>query len=533
MPSQNFDVIVIGSGAGGLTAAVALAISGMRVLVLEQHDRPGGWCHSFHREGFSYSPGVHYIGELGEGGLFRRILQGLGAAEDLEFCEINPTGTDHILVGDERIDIPGSRPRFIELLKQRFPEDRAGIDLYFERLMKVADEAIKVEKYLKGWRALQIPFRVPNLLLHGNRQLQRFLDQVTKNPLLQTYLSAQAGLYALPPSQTNLMLASTLMRHYGNGSYYPRGGGGSIPRALIRQLKRQGGSIRLCAEVEQILVQNGRARGVRLAGGEQIFAEHIISNGDPHMTLGRLIGPKNLSSKTWQRLTRTTYSVSCLCLFLATDLDLRSMGYDSGNYWYYARPDLEGIYSRMQREIPDTFEYCFLSIPTLKDPHMRSDGLHTLEAVTMVPYRPFERWAEQPQGRRDESYTAFKEEMTGRLLTNVERIIPGIRDHLIYQEMGTPLTNYHYCRSHRGAMYGTEKIRKQLANLAYPVRTEVPGLYMVGSSTLLHGVMGASITGLMAASEITGFGLTDLPKMEGGPELRVHPSCDSSAQVTG
>jgi len=99
----DFDTIVIGSGAGGLTSGIALALAGQRVLVCEQHEVPGGWMHSFTLEGRRFNTGVHYIGELGAGEMLRRIYEGLGVSSDLAFMELNPDGYDHILVGDRRL----------------------------------------------------------------------------------------------------------------------------------------------------------------------------------------------------------------------------------------------------------------------------------------------------------------------------------------------------------------------------------------------------------------------------------------------
>jgi phytoene dehydrogenase-like protein len=118
---QDFDAIVIGSGSGGLTAALALARAGRRVAVFEQHELPGGYSQSFTIGGFSYSPGIHYIGQLGPGGGVRRIYEGLGVANDLEFFELDPDGYDRAVVGDERFDIPKGRASFAERLRARFP----------------------------------------------------------------------------------------------------------------------------------------------------------------------------------------------------------------------------------------------------------------------------------------------------------------------------------------------------------------------------------------------------------------------------
>src|SRR5437763_16030151 len=140
MTTTDFEVIVIGSGAGGLTAAVALQQAGLKTLVLEQHYAPGGWCHSFTLEKHRFSPGVHYIGELGPGGRMRAVYEGLGVSGDLEFCELNPAGYDHLRIGAERFDIPKGREELRRRLEDRFPRERRGVRGYLDTASRISDQ---------------------------------------------------------------------------------------------------------------------------------------------------------------------------------------------------------------------------------------------------------------------------------------------------------------------------------------------------------------------------------------------------------
>jgi len=516
---DQLDTVVIGSGAGGLTTAVALANNGQRVLVLEQHHRVGGWCHSFQRKGYHFSPGVHYLGELGEGEVYGDIFQGLGVSEGMEFLELNPDGYDHLIVGEERFDIPAGRERFRERILERFPGETRGINRFFKRMGRVADEFDKAGDYMDGWKKLLLPFVIPRLIAYGNRYLAPFANKALGgDPLLKAFLTARGGIYGLPPSQaTQMMHATTLYGHYKNGAYYPRGGAQMLPEAFVRQLQRKGGELRLSAPVARILIEKGRACGVVLEDGEEIRARHVVSNADPEVTFRRLVGEDRLPARLARRVGRTRYSGTCLSLFLATDLDLPGMGFDSGNYWYYETSDLEGIHARSREALPEPFEQLFLSVTTLKDPGLRSDNRHTVEVFTVVPHSPFAKWADQPQGKRDPEYQQLKERLTGQLLALSDRIIPGLSQNLVYQDLGTPLTNDYFCRSHLGSMYGTEKTRDQSGGKSYPVKTKIPGLYMTGASTFMHGVMGATVAGMFTAAAILNRTLDDIMVEESKP----------------
>jgi all-trans-retinol 13,14-reductase len=524
------DAVIVGSGAGGLAAALALSRRGLSVQVLEQHYLPGGWCHSFMLQGYRFSPGVHYVGNLGEQGRLRKIYEGLGIAGELVFLELNPDGYDHILIeGEPRFDIPAGEMRYRERLLERFPHESKGIDRYL-RLM----DRLDLGRLGHPGSRLPGPLGIPPLLAHGTRPLARFLESTIEDPRLRTILTMPAaGDYGLAPSRAPAVLHSAVSSHYLNGAWYPRGGGFTIPRAFCRGIKRAGGTVRLRAPVEKILVDSSRSRkralGVRLTCGEEIRCGAVISNADPMVTFGKLVGRDGMSRALRKRLSAVTWSVSTLSLFMAVDMDLEGMGFDSGNYWYTRKPDLEQFFDTHQGRVERAFEVpgLFLTITTLKDKSKRRSREHTIEAFAFCSYDRFRPFAGQ-SGLRSPEYLTLKEALTDQMLKAVGRVIPGVERHVTFRELGTPLTNRHYVAGHEGAIYGTEKIFRQIGPMGFGTSTEIENLYLCGASTRVHGVMGVTTSGLAAAGKILGCGIPDLLDAD-GERLRTYPAEDTSA----
>jgi len=489
----DVDVVVIGSGAGGMAAAVGLANAGQSVAVFEQHELPGGWCHSFDLEGYRFSPGVHYLGELGEGGSFRRRLEGLGLGADLSFCELDPAGYDRLRVGDVEVRAAKGVENYCANVVAAFPDDEAAIRTFFDKMVALATALARNEL-----------LRRPRVAWEATRPLATLLQPI-RDPRARSVLALQGGDHGMPPSTCPAVLHAGLMAHYFDGAWAVKGGARALPKAAIKQLRRQGGQIRVNAPVQRILVEGGTAIGVRLADGTEVRARAVVSNADPAVTFGQLLPADVVPARLRRKLRTATWSVAAMSLFLAGEADPADLGLSSANLWALRGDDVEAMYRFAQRADPlaEPVPGFFLTCTTAKDQLKRRDGHHTYEVFTLTSYDAFAPWAHTHYGERPAAYEQLKEALADRMLEAVDAVVPGFSEQLVFRSVGTPLTNKHYVAAHRGAMYGTEKRLGQLGPMAWPL-CPMPGLYLCGASTLSHGVAGATASGVAAAAKVLG-----------------------------
>jgi all-trans-retinol 13,14-reductase len=526
---MDYDAVVIGSGAGGLAAALALARAGRRVAIFEQHYLPGGWTQSFSLEGHRFSPGVHYIGELGPGGGMRRIYEGLGVSADLSFTELNRDAYEHVVIGKRRFDLPAGRHPLERRLVNWFPDEAAGIRDYLDLVEKMYRQVGATPQHYGGAPPID-----PIVFLQGMRSLSAVHDRFFRDPALKAIFSIQAGDHCMPPSQVAAAVHMSVTAHYLDGGFYPRGGGRAIPRAFLRQLRAHGGEIHLRAPVARLLLdRDNRACGVRLHDGREVTAPVVISNADPGVTWGRLV-PDSLRTQwiRW-RIARARWSCSALSLFLGVEHDLRELGLDSGNLWYSQTTDVGKSYRLAQtpslawtRDPPGFYLGC----PTLKDPDRRNDNKHTLEMFVFASDAPFRKWRDTTPEERPAAYDELKKVLQERMLDVLDRVVPGVRDAVSFATLGTPLTNEWFIGATEGNVYGTRRSRFNMGPFGLPVKTHLRGFYQVGASTLCHGVYGATRSGLLAAEAILGCSRDEL-LTAGGPALRITPA-EPSVAVT-
>ena len=527
---EEFDAIVIGSGAGGLASAICLARAGQKVIVLEQHDVPGGWCHSFQLHGQRFSPGVHYIGLVGEGESTNELYKGLGAANDLTFFRMNPQGYEHCWIGNEKIDMPAGVDALHESLSKRFPEERTRLKKYLTLVRNVSHQIQLIPKMKGFWDNITIAFRTRHMGKYGLFSLKRVIDWHIKDPLLKAVLNVQCGDHGLPPSKASFPIHCAVMDHYFQGAFYPAGGGGGIVKAMTNAFKKYGGEIRTKQNVKKIVIKNKRAIGVRLEDGKEIFAKTIVSNADPSTTYLKLVGKENISAALAKKLSKTKYSITSLILFLTLDMDVTKVGVDSGNIWMIRDQDMEKVFHDLTAHNileEDEFPALFMSCTTLKDPASFNGKHHNLEVVTFIDYSSFNEF-NSGDDHHGSAYTRFKERIIEKFMNSIEKVIPGAKQHIVQVELGTPKTNEFYINSTNGNVYGTEKTFNQIGPFSFQNKTEIGDLFLCGASTLSHGVGGATYSGIAAAARILKCMPQDLLIPDVNQNIKIYEAEDSS-----
>jgi all-trans-retinol 13,14-reductase len=498
-----WDAIVVGSGIGGLACAAALARSGRRVLVLEQHWLAGGLTQTFSRDGFTWDVGLHYLGDMGAGA--GRALDWIAEGR----IELAPTGaafdTVHFPGGFE-FTFASPQGALGRDLKQRFPDSAADIDAFFAALAEAQRAAMVV------FRMRALPR--PAALIYGwlkraslerwvGRTLGEVLRETVADEKLRALLSAQWPDHGGSPAKGSFMMHAVVMLHYLGGSRYPRGGAAAFARALVPVVERAGGEVRLNSAVASVIVERGRAAGVRLADGTEARAPAVVSAAGARKTVERLQAPE-LRESEWGREILSLELTGChIGLYLGLEGDIRAAGASDANHWCYETWNTEEATWRdpAAEERPPLM---FVSFPSLKDPgHAPGPAhKHTAEAVAWVDWDAFAPWRESRFGARPADYERLKALAGERLLAHFKRRFPALARLVRCAEVSTPLTTTHFVGAPRGAVYGMAPTPRRFLSRSLAVRTPLAGLYLAGQDAASPGITGAMMGGLFAAAAI-------------------------------
>jgi len=518
VPDQ-VEVAIVGAGLGGLTAGALLARRGIRVAVFDGHYVAGGCGTMFSRGSgdrrFVFDVGLHYVGDCGPEGRIPTLLRAAGA-KDVTFVPMDQDGYDTIVLPGLTFRVPMGRERYRDRLVEAFPKERAGIDRY----VRLLEEVDRMGRALG--RSKPSAFRLfTEALLHGrlvaryqHATIGDFLDTCTSDRDLRAVILGQSGNYGVRPSRASAMLHCGLVNHYFAGAYYPKGGGQALADALADAIEVAGSSIHLRRRVERIVVEGGRAVGVRVRAlrGEvkTVRARVVLSNADLRRTFDELLSPGDQPAAWRERVHRFEMGGAIFMTCLGVRGDLRELGMTASNLWEFDTNDVEGLYDAVARG--DVTPRCsYITSASVKDPDTPGHappGHMTLEVMTLAP-GDARYWGvrdEDARGtayRRDGVYTDRKRRVEDALIERVEKRFPGLASRIVFRESATPVTHTRYTEASGGSGYGLAATPEQFLKNRPGYRSVVPGLYLCGASTRAgHGVVGAMSSGWHAAWRI-------------------------------
>ncbi|MCW8795504.1 MAG: NAD(P)/FAD-dependent oxidoreductase [Chlorobium sp.] len=491
--AYSADVLIVGAGIGGLTAAALLQERGFSTLTLEKNSYPGGSCASFSHQGYTFDAGASvfygFAGDEKSGtlNLHTRIFNRLGITLP---TIADPVQIHYHLPDGLEVPVYYEKERFLATLIDRFPSEEVGIRAFYQELEAVYEilSALPAGSLEDVTHILQVGMKHPGKVMAlavktfksmgktarkyiSDDELLRFID-------MESYSWAVQDAVSTPLVNAGICLAD---RHHG-GINYPAGGSGAIPAALCEGIRKFGGEVAFGCDAEEILLQNGRAAGVRLRNGEVFTAKAVISNATVWDTFNRLLkDPRyDISEERFLR------APSWFQLYLGVDAGVIPDGF----HVHHILVDEWDKYN----EIGGTI---YFSAPSMLDPSLAPEGKHVIHAFVTDE---MDRWNGYARG--ESAYSRAKEGFGNSVIIRTEKILPGLSDALDVRLFATPLTNQRYLNRYKGSygplLYPGQNVLQKPQNC-----TVVKDLYAVGDSTFPgQGVIAVTYSGVSCASYV-------------------------------
>ena len=509
---HNHDVVIIGSGLGGLLCAYLLAERGYDVCVLEKNVQFGGCLQVFARDKAIFDTGVHYIGELDKGQNLYQVFSYFGLIEKLQLEQLDRDAFDVISFRGESVTYPLAQghDNFVRELSKHFPGEEYAIRTYVEKLRSINEEF-----YSGDFEQLSLESMQTEAMQTSAKE---FIASLTQNLRLRDVLAGNIPLYAGVGDSTPLHQHALIVNSYLKSAWRCLDGGAQIAKHLTSAIREMGGTLRRRCQVVELEVEDGFLTKATTAKGEVYTAKKFVANIPPENVVDMLRGTQ--WRKTYlRRLTEPTPTASFFALYLRFKPE--AFPYYKQNFYHYNRPEVWSAVDYNPENWPESWLFY---------PAMAENGF--MKTATILAYMKFgevAKWADShnttahPESRGLD-YEAFKREKAETLLADVEKRFPGFGESIQSFHTSTPLTYRDYLGTTNGAVYGKVKDYRKPEQAFISPRSKTDNLYFAGQHVHLHGIKGVATTAILTVAE-----MLDNPELYAQIKRGDHPSNDKKS----
>lgn len=480
------QVVVIGSGLGGLTCAYILQKNGYDVTVLEQGIQAGGCLQCFSRGGVRFETGMHFIGSALPGQNMDKLMQYFNLHEGVTLDQMDTAAYNTIALAGEQFRIPNGREAFLEGLGTYFPSQKDSIKRYLDIVDKIA-AASSLESLLGENRDITANTE------YQTRSMNEVLDEIFSDKMLRSVIAGDLPLYSAELDKTPFSQHAFVMDFYNNSAFRIAGGSDSIAKSLIRSITEMGARVLTGKKVTKIICNDIKATGVETADESFYGADYIISTIHPARLL-ECLDTKLIRPAFRTRISGIPQTSGVFAVYVK--FKENKVPYMNTNFFGYKADTPWDCEHYTQAEWPKGFLYM----------HMCSEPNQTwARSGVILAYMNFEevqQWKNGGIGRRGADYEEFKRHKAEILLAEVGRQCPGFLEGVEKWWTSTPLTYLDYTGTEGGSIYGVAKDVNAGPAGRVPYRTKVPNLYLAGQNVNSHGMLGVIVGTIVTCSEL-------------------------------
>ncbi|MBF4515259.1 NAD(P)/FAD-dependent oxidoreductase [Flavobacterium sp. ANB] len=490
---EQYDVVIVGSGLGGLVSSIILAKEGYSVCVLEKNNQYGGNLQTFVRDKTIFDTGIHYIGGLSEGENLYKYFKYLGIIDHLNLKKMDEDGFDIITFEDDENEYPHAQgyDNFVKQLGNFFPDEKENIENYCDKVREICDSFPLYNLQADGQYDHEI------LSLNAKETIENF----TTNDKLKAVLAGSNFLYAGIPDKSPFYVHALSVNSYIQSSWRCINGGSQITKQLLKQLKKHGGEFYKYKEVTKFNVEDNKVTSVEMKDGTHVSGSYFVSNIEPKTTL-KMVGEEHFRKSFFSRIQSLEGVISAFSLYIVFKPE--TFKYINHNFYHFKKStEIWTCYEYDEDSWPKAF---MASMNASKKQEEWAEGM---TFITYMNYDDVAPWVNTfnttaEENDRGESYEQFKARKVEKFLHEIELKFPGIKDCIKSIHTSTPLSYRDYIGGTNGNMYGYVKDATNPMKTFIPSKTKLDNLYLTGQSINMHGVLGVTIGAVVTCSEIVG-----------------------------